>query len=61
MNLRTAQEQHTKALRAWIATTGPGEPGALAALDQARAALRDAFNDRCRALPAPWQQRPSGR
>lgn len=45
MTLADAQERHTKALRAWIAARTPAErTSTLAALDQTRAEVRDAFD-----------------
>jgi hypothetical protein len=46
--LAAAQAEHTVALREWLSSRGDAEPAALARLDRARAALRDAFAARVR-------------
>jgi hypothetical protein len=43
--LAVAQAEHTAALRAWLSARGADEPPALARLDQARARVRDLFED----------------
>lgn len=54
--MAAAQAEHTDALRAWMLARGDDEPAALARLDQARAAVRDAFDRTART----WQRSPAG-